>query len=111
MEEIRVMKNAEKTVDGFRFLPPSLAAWIQAFVPDEDFRGPIPWTPLPRSMNEMTFSLVSSAGISLKSDPPFDMEREKRNPHGETPLFGQFWTKSRRPGRRKSRWGNSFHML
>ena len=28
----------------------------------------------------MTISLVTSGGISLKSDPPFDMEREKREP-------------------------------
>ena len=68
----------EKQVDGFRFLPPGLAAWFRTFIPDEDFKGSIPWTPLPGPLNKTRFSLVCSAGISLKSDHPFDMEREKK---------------------------------
>jgi D-proline reductase (dithiol) PrdB len=31
-------------------------------------------------LNRSVFALVTSAGISLRSDPPFDMEREKREP-------------------------------
>jgi len=80
MKEMKFMERAEKTVDGFRFLPPGLASWIQTYIPDEDFKGPIPWTPLPKPMKETTFSLITSAGISIKSDSPFDMEREKREP-------------------------------
>ena len=74
------MGQEEKKVDGFRFLPPSLKAWIRTFIPDEEFKGPIPWTPLRKPLNQTTFSLVTSAGISLKTDSPFDMEREKREP-------------------------------
>ncbi len=70
----------EKKVDGFRFLPPSLAAWIRTFIPEAEFTGPIPWTPLSKPLNQITFAIITSAGISLKSDPPFDMEREKREP-------------------------------
>ncbi len=70
----------EKIVDGFRFLPPGLKAWVKTFIPDEPFKGPIPWTPLSKPLNRATLSLVTSAGISLKTDPPFDMEREKREP-------------------------------
>ena len=72
------MEQAGKTVDGFRFLPPGLAAWIRKFIPDEDFKGFIPWTPVAKPLNQTTLALVTSAGISLKTDPPFDMEREKR---------------------------------
>ncbi|MFH2058952.1 MAG: glycine/sarcosine/betaine reductase selenoprotein B family protein [Pseudomonadota bacterium] len=68
----------EKQVDGFRFLPPGLAAWFRTFIPDEDFKDKIPWTPMPGPLNKTRFSLVCSAGISLKSDHPFDMEREKK---------------------------------
>jgi hypothetical protein len=68
----------EKRVDGFRFLPPGLKAWVNTFIPDEEFKGYIPWTPMVRPLNQTTFALVTSAGISLKKDPPFDMEREKR---------------------------------
>ncbi len=69
-----------KVVDGFRFLPPGLKAWVKTFIPDGDYQGTIPWTPVSKPLNQTTFALVTSAGISLKTDPPFDMEREKREP-------------------------------
>ncbi len=72
------MGASEKTVDGFRFLPPSLAAWIRSLIPEEEFKGDIPWTPLSKPLNKTNFTLITSAGISLKTDTPFDMEREKR---------------------------------
>lgn len=74
------MENQTRTVDGFRFLPPSLAAWIRSLLPTQEFQGEIPWTPVRKSLSKLTFSLVTSAGVALKSDPPFDMEREKREP-------------------------------
>ncbi|HSB04294.1 MAG TPA: glycine/sarcosine/betaine reductase selenoprotein B family protein [Thermodesulfobacteriota bacterium] len=73
------MEQDKKMVDGFRFLPPGLKAWIRTFIPDEDFKGSIPWKLLPKPLSQTTFSIVTSAGISLKSDSPFDMEREKRD--------------------------------
>ena len=72
------MEGEERKVDGFRFLPPGLRAWIRRFISEREFKGPIPWTPVTKRLSGMTFSLVTSAGISLKTDPPFDMEREKR---------------------------------
>jgi D-proline reductase (dithiol) PrdB len=72
------MEQGEKTVDGFRFLPPGLAAWVRKFIPDEEFKGFIPWAPLAKPLSRTTLALVTSAGISLKTDPPFDMEREKK---------------------------------
>ena len=74
------MGEAEKIVDGFRFLPPGLTAWVRKFIPDGDFKGTIPWTPMAKPMSQTTIALVTSAGISLKKDPPFDMEREKKEP-------------------------------
>ncbi len=74
------MKQEDKVVDGFRFMPPSLRAWIGQGIPEEPFSGEIPWTPMKRPCREATFALMTSAGISLKTDPPFDMEREKREP-------------------------------
>ena len=41
-EKEESMEQVQKTVDGFRFLPPSLKAWIRSFIPDEEFKGPIP---------------------------------------------------------------------
>lgn len=74
------MTDTQKVVDGFRFMPPSLRAWMTKDIPSEEFSGDIPWTPLKKPLNETTFSLMTSAGISLKPDPPFDVEREKREP-------------------------------
>jgi D-proline reductase (dithiol) PrdB len=74
------MEQSEKIVDGFRFLPPGLRAWVNTFIPDQDFKDPIPWTPMSNPLSKATVALVTSAGISLKSDAPFDMEREKKEP-------------------------------
>lgn len=74
------MEQREKVVDGFRFLPPSLGAWIRRFIPDEEFKGWIPWTALTKPVTGTTMALVTSGGISLKTDRPFDMERERKEP-------------------------------
>ncbi len=74
------MEQTDKIVDGFRFLPPALKAWVRTSIPEEEFKGPIPWTPISKPLSQTTLALVTSGGISLKSDPPFDMEREKREP-------------------------------
>jgi D-proline reductase (dithiol) PrdB len=74
------MNTTEKTVNGFRFLPPSLGAWFAKDIPAQPFEGDIPWTPLKKTIRETSFALMTSAGISLKRDPPFDVAREKREP-------------------------------
>ena len=74
------MTTPQSKVDGFRFLPPKLSAWIQTFIPSTDFQGSIPFQPLARPLNELRIATVTSAGISLKSDSPFDMQREKDEP-------------------------------
>lgn len=81
------MANSEKQVDGYRFLPPGLAAWVRTFIPREEYSGTIPWTPLSRPLGEARVALVTSAGISLRKDPPFDMEREKKDPLWGDPTY------------------------
>ncbi len=81
------MSEISKTVDGFRFMPPALRAWISKDIPDQPFSGKIPWTPLDKSISETTFTLMNTAGISMKSDPPFDMEREKAEPAWGDPSY------------------------
>ena len=74
------MQETSKIVDGFLFMPPALRAWIGKDIPDQPFSGKIPWTPLDKSINQTNFTLLTSAGISMKSDMPFDMEGEKAEP-------------------------------
>ncbi len=57
------MERGAKRVDGFRFLPPSLKAWIRSFIPEGDFTRRIPWTPLAQALRQTTLALVTSAGI------------------------------------------------
>ena len=78
---------SEDRVDGFRFLPPGLAAWIQTYIPEPDFSGKIPFTRLKRPLSRSTVALVTSAGISCRTDPPFDMEREKKEWRWGDPTF------------------------
>ena len=81
------MSKASKTVDGFLFMPPALRAYISKDIPDQPFSGRIPWTPLDKPISETTFTLLTSAGISMKSDPPFDMEGEKAEPTWGDPSY------------------------
>lgn len=41
--------------------------------------GPIPWFPAQIPLREASIALITSAGVHLKRDPPFDME----NPEGD----------------------------
>jgi D-proline reductase (dithiol) PrdB len=83
------MKDTGKVVDGFRFMPPALGAWIGKDIPSEPYGGKIPWNPLKKSVSKTTFTLMTSAGISLKSDKAFDVEREKREPAWGDPTSRQ----------------------
>ena len=49
--------------------------------------SPIPWTPLPKPLSQCTVALLSSGGIALKSDRPFDQEGERRNPWWGDPSY------------------------
>ena len=78
------MSASAPPVDGFKFLPPKLSAWIKTFIP-ETYGGEIPFQPLKKPLNEARLALVTSAGISAKPDPPFDMERERKEPSNGDP--------------------------
>ncbi len=73
-------------VDSFKFLPRSLAAFYQAT--DLQPQLPIPWTPLERPLAECKFGLLTSGGLYVRGlEPPFDLEREKREPTWGDPTF------------------------
>ena len=81
------MENIDKVVDGFRFMPPALRAWIGKGIPAQPFSGAIPWTPLKKPIRETTFTLITSAGINMTSDPAFDIAREKGEPTWGDPSY------------------------
>jgi D-proline reductase (dithiol) PrdB len=75
-----------KTVDSFRFISGITKRMIKNWINMEKPR-PIPWTPLSKPLSECTVALLSSAGIALKTDKPFDQEGERRNPWWGDPSY------------------------
>ena len=75
-----------KTVDSYRFLDGISKRLIKSWVGLEAPRE-IPWTPLSKPVAECTVALISSGGIALKSDTPFDQEGERRNPWWGDPSY------------------------
>lgn len=76
----------EKTVDSYRFTSGITRRMLRTWVDMEKPR-PIPWTPLQKPLRECTVALLSSAGIALKSDRPFDQEGERQNPWWGDPSY------------------------
>ncbi len=75
-----------KTVDSFRFINGISRRMIKHWIKMETPR-PIPWTPLPKPLSECTVAMLSSAGIALKNDLPFDQDGERANPWWGDPTF------------------------
>lgn len=67
-------------VDPWRFAGRFLERVLSARIPDEPAYDSIPWTPLRKPVAESAVALLSTAGLSMKGDAPFDMELERREP-------------------------------
>jgi D-proline reductase (dithiol) PrdB len=76
----------DKTVDSYRFISGITKRMIRTWIGMEKPR-PIPWTPLTKPLTQCTVALLSSAGIALKSDRPFDQEGERQNPWWGDPSY------------------------
>jgi len=75
-----------KEVDSYRFLDRMTKKLVQSWIGLEMPRE-IPWTPLSRPLAECTVALISSAGLALKTDRPFDQEGEMQNPWWGDPSY------------------------
>jgi D-proline reductase (dithiol) PrdB len=73
-------------VDSYRFVDFVTRKVVQGWITSEEPK-PIPWTPLSKPMSEANVALVSSGGIALTCDEPFDQEGERRNPWWGDPSF------------------------
>ncbi len=76
----------EKTVDSYRYISGITRRMLRTWVEMEKPR-PIPWSPLCKPLRQSKVALLSSAGIALKSDQPFDQEGERRNPWWGDPSY------------------------
>ena len=74
------------TVDSSKYLPRLIATFYQET--DRQPELPIPWTPLLRPLAACRFGLVTSAGLYHQGvEPPFDVERERKEPEWGDPTF------------------------
>ncbi len=74
------------SVDSFRYLPRLISAYYRMTKWQPQF--PIPWTPLPSSLSECKFGLITSGGLYHKGvEPPFDIVREKQEPTWGDPSY------------------------
>jgi D-proline reductase (dithiol) PrdB len=76
----------DKQVDSYRFISGLTRRMIKSWIDLEKPR-PIPWTPLTKPLSQFVVALLSSAGIALKTDRPFDQEGERQNPWWGDPSY------------------------
>jgi len=69
-----------RTVDPWRFAGGFLKNALSGAIPADDYAGEIPWSPVTKPLAESKVALLSTAGLSMKGDAPFDMEYERQHP-------------------------------
>ena len=69
-----------RQVDAWRFAGKFLKKVLSANIPDEPAHPPIPWTPVTKPLAHSKLALLTTAGVSMKGDAPFDMEMERKRP-------------------------------
>ncbi|MAT99729.1 MAG: hypothetical protein CL608_21525 [Anaerolineaceae bacterium] len=74
------------TVDSYRYLDKLTGQMVKSWIKQEAPRE-IPWTPLTKPLSDCTVALLSSGGIALTSQPPFDQETERQNPWWGDPSY------------------------
>ena len=67
-------------VDPWRFAGGFLQKILSARIPEEPFHDPIPWSPVTKPVSRSKVALLTTAGISMKDDRPFDMDFERKHP-------------------------------
>jgi len=73
-------------IDSFKYLPGSIAAYYRN-LPAQRVE-PIPWMPLRKPVSQARLALVTTAGVYVPGlEPPFDTEREKREPMWGDPSY------------------------
>lgn len=75
-----------KVVDSYRFIGGITKRMVKSWIQLESRRD-IPWTPLSKSLSDCTVAIISTGGIALKTDRPFDQEGELKNPWWGDPSY------------------------
>ena len=73
--------------DPYRFLEEAIRNLLRANVRDGAVADEIPWAPVRKPLAESRISVVSTAGLNMKGDTPFDMETERKRPSWGDPTW------------------------
>ena len=93
-------------VDPWRFAGSFLSKVLSARIPDQPAYSEIPWTPVVKPLGESKLALLSTAGLSMKGDEPFDMEGERKKPTWGDPS----WRRISASARSKNIQANHLHI-
>ncbi len=77
----------QKTVDSYKFLDVLTRRMAKSWQKLPGEHGSTAWTGLKKPLADSTVALISSAGLALKTDVPFDQEGEKEHPWWGDPSF------------------------
>ena len=69
-----------REVDPWRFTGGFLSKVLSSRIPDDPTHAPIPWAEVRKPLAESKLALLSTAGLSMRGDAPFDMEMERQKP-------------------------------
>ena len=69
-----------REVDPWRFAGGFLSKVLSARIPDQPNHAEIPWAEVRKPLAESRLALLSTAGLSMRGDAPFDMEMERKRP-------------------------------
>jgi D-proline reductase (dithiol) PrdB len=69
-----------REVDPWRFAGTFIGNMLSSSIPENPVHEPIPWAPVRKPLAESKVALLTTAGVSMKDDTPFDMEYERQNP-------------------------------
>ncbi len=72
--------NGGREVDPWRFAGGFLQKVLSQNIPDPPNHPPIPWAPVTKPLSEGKVALLTTAGISMRGDAPFDMDGERKRP-------------------------------
>jgi D-proline reductase (dithiol) PrdB len=67
-------------VDPWRFAGGFLKKVLSGAIPTEPGHDPIPWAEVRKPLAQSKVALLSTAGLSMKDDTPFDMDFERKHP-------------------------------
>ena len=69
-----------REVDPWRFTGGFLSKILSSRIPDQPNHAEIPWAEVRKPLAESKLALLSTAGLSMRGDAPFDMEMERQKP-------------------------------